>query len=126
MKSWLMIWAGITAAKSIKQNYKAKKMTTDTLKELTAKAKATPGSIRDKEQAFCDYVTSAITRHHGQDGLKKVWFRTEHGSIGDLAETPLEKWYELLNEARVAFWQQVEAGAIEGYLPGGSLPIESW
>jgi hypothetical protein len=101
-------------------------MTTDTLEELTAKAKATPGSIRDKEQAFCEYVTSAITRHHGEDGLKKVWFRTECDSIGDLAATPLEKWYKLLNEAQVAFWQQVEAGVIAGYLPGSSLPIKSW
>ena len=97
-------------------------LNTDTLNELTDKANNTHGSIRDKEKAFCEYVTSAIIRNYNEEVLSQVWFRTECDSLGHLTGTHLEKWYFLLNEARTAFWQQVENGLITGYLPGSSLP----
>lgn len=97
-------------------------ISTDTLRFLIDKANATPGSIRDKEAAFCYYITEKIQAHHGDDGLRKAWFCAQHESYGQVAGTPLEKWAHTLSEYMSAFWGQVEAGNITGSLPGASIP----
>lgn len=97
----------------------------DTQKELIEACSQVKGSIRDKEVRFCQFVMDAILRNHGKESLKKVWFRTECGNIGDLKDTPLEKWYEMLDEFRITFWNLVEEGKISGHLPGSSLPTDT-